>query len=44
VINKREDIDVDDHWDVVGAHGEDIKVAEQCIMNNRRGDRRLGDL
>lgn len=42
LINKHEDIYVD-HWDVICALGEDIKVAEQCIMNDRRGDRRLGE-
>jgi len=35
VINKHVDIDIDYHWDVMGALGEDIKMAEQCIMNDR---------
>jgi hypothetical protein len=43
VINKHEDIDVDDHWDVMGDLGEDIRVAEECIMSDRRGHRRLGE-
>ena len=42
MINKHEDIDVDDPWDV-SALGEDISVAEQCVVNDRRGDRRLGE-
>jgi len=36
-------IDVDDHWDVRGALGEDTKVAEQCILNERRGYRTLAE-
>jgi hypothetical protein len=32
VINTHEVIDVDDHWDVMGALGEYIKVVEQCTV------------